>query len=425
MSKKVLVRGPALSRSGYGEQTRFALRSLRSSEEELDIYLLNIPWGKTGWINEDDEERAWIDSLLVKTNIFTQENENPSFDYSLQVTIPNEFQNLAKVNIGYTAGIETTQEAPQWLQAVNNMSHVIVVSNHSKDVFEKSQYTIHDEREGGAQVGMLKCEKPIHTVNFPVKSFETKLDPPELQLDYDFNFLTVAQFGPRKNIANTIKWFVEEFKDQEVGLVVKISHQNNSTPDRWGCKKTLKNILNECGKDAKCKVYLLHGNMSDEELDSVYRHPKIKYYVSLTHGEGCGLPLFEAAYNALPIIAPSWSGHCDFLYAPVKSKKSRREKIRPHFTKVDYELNRIPPDAGWDGVLMAESAWCYPKESSFKMKLRESQNHHSHAKTRAKDLQKHINANFSEEAQQKKFLEAFFSADNLGGNNGEQSAIIF
>ena len=43
MKKKILVRGPALSQTGYGEQCRFALRSLKSREDLFDIYLLNIP----------------------------------------------------------------------------------------------------------------------------------------------------------------------------------------------------------------------------------------------------------------------------------------------------------------------------------------------------------------------------------------------
>ena len=40
--KKVLVRGPALSQSGYGEHTRFLLRALRSREDIFDIHLLNV-----------------------------------------------------------------------------------------------------------------------------------------------------------------------------------------------------------------------------------------------------------------------------------------------------------------------------------------------------------------------------------------------
>ena len=37
MRKKILVRGPVLSRSGYGEQARFAMRYLREHEERYDI----------------------------------------------------------------------------------------------------------------------------------------------------------------------------------------------------------------------------------------------------------------------------------------------------------------------------------------------------------------------------------------------------
>ena len=67
MRKRILVRGPALSRSGYGEQTRFALRALRHHEDKFDIFLNTTSWGATSWITEDNEERQWIDNLLQKT----------------------------------------------------------------------------------------------------------------------------------------------------------------------------------------------------------------------------------------------------------------------------------------------------------------------------------------------------------------------
>ena len=103
MKKKILVRGPALSQTGYGEQCRFALRSLKSREDLFDIYLLNIPWGGTNWIFEDSEERVWLDDLIIKTKpLLEQQQANPQlplFDVSLQVTIPNELQRIAPKNI--------------------------------------------------------------------------------------------------------------------------------------------------------------------------------------------------------------------------------------------------------------------------------------------------------------------------------------
>ena len=97
MKKKILVKGPALSRSGYGEQTRFALRALRSREDIFDIYLINIPWGHTGHIAGDTEELRWIDELLIKTINLIQAQQ--PIDLSLQVTIPNEWEKIAPVNM--------------------------------------------------------------------------------------------------------------------------------------------------------------------------------------------------------------------------------------------------------------------------------------------------------------------------------------
>jgi hypothetical protein len=52
------------------------------------------------------------------------------------------------------------------------------------------------------------------------------------ELDYEDNFLMISQLGPRKNFENAISWWVEEFVDQEVGLVLKTNFRNNSIPPR-------------------------------------------------------------------------------------------------------------------------------------------------------------------------------------------------
>ena len=143
MRKKIIVRGPVLSRSGYGEQARFALRSLRKHEDRFDIYLDNTNWGHTGWVVGEGEERSYIDFLLKKTFHFLQ--TQPQFDISLQVTIPNEWERLATVNVGYTAGIETTKIAPGWIEKSNMMDKIIVISSHSKNTLVETVYDAYDK----------------------------------------------------------------------------------------------------------------------------------------------------------------------------------------------------------------------------------------------------------------------------------------
>ena len=170
---KILVRGPALTRTGYGEHARFVLRSLRQCEF-LDLYLLPINWGESAWVWEDDEERAWFDSLIKKTAIHSQ--QRGQYDMSIQVTIPNEWQQMAPVNIGVTAGIETTKVAPVWLQKCNEMDKIITISEHSKQSLINTIYEGIDQRTG--QSVKLKCEREVEIVHYPVKKYDKlpKLD---------------------------------------------------------------------------------------------------------------------------------------------------------------------------------------------------------------------------------------------------------
>jgi glycosyltransferase involved in cell wall biosynthesis len=402
MKKKILVRGPVLSRSGYGEQTRFAIRSLRAHEDKLDIFIIPTSWGKTGWIWEENEERTWMDEKIRDTALYAK--QGGQFDVSLQVTIPNEWEKIAPINIGYTAGIETTKVAPQWIEKSYMMDKIIVTSNHAKQVYEDTTYEATDKNTGQV-IKDFRCQTPIEVVNYPVRSIGNS-DSLDLDIETDFNFLVSSQWGPRKNIDNTIKWFVEEFHDQEVGLVVKLNWHNDSINDRVATQRRLKGLLQQYNQDRKCKIYLLHGSFTDQEMADLYVHPKIKAFVSLTHGEGYGLPLFEAAYHGLPIIAPDWSGHLDFLYMPVKDKKTKKERMKAMFTKVDSILGVIPPDAVWDGVLQADSMWCYSDQGSYKMRLREMRSKYDHKKAQAKKLQEWILDNFESSKMHDKFFDA-------------------
>jgi hypothetical protein len=382
MRKKILVRGPVLSRSGYGEQARFALRSLRKHEDRFDIYLINTNWGATGWTAQDDEERQYVDFLIQKTFHYTQ--NKGQFDISLQVTIPNEWERLAPVNVGYTAGIETTKIAPQWVQKSMLMDKIIVTSSHSKETLIKTEYEAYD-KSTNQPMGKVSVKTPTEVVGYPVKLTDKKNI--DLSLETEFNFLMVSQWGPRKNTAASIQWFVEKFKDNpNVGLVVKGFAKNNSTG-----------------------------------MIGLYSHPKVKALVSISHGEGYGLPLFEAAYTGLPVVTTNWSGHCDFLNMPEKrrkkgSKKKTEQYMKPMFGSVEYTLGPIQKEAVWDGVLQADSMWCYADKNSYQAVLGDVADNYSKYEEMAAKLKDWVRKEFEAEKQYDAFANAVLPAEQKAEN---------
>ena len=114
--------------SGYGHRSRDLVQSLiKVKGEEWDIKILPQKWGETPWgyLDKNDPLRSrFIYGLDRQPEIW------------FQVTIPNEWQRMAPVNIGVTAGIETTKVAPAWLQNGNAMDKIITISLHSKETYE-------------------------------------------------------------------------------------------------------------------------------------------------------------------------------------------------------------------------------------------------------------------------------------------------
>jgi hypothetical protein len=206
-------------------------------------------------------------------------------------------------------------------------------------------------------------------------------------------------------LPNTIAWFCQEFHDDEnVGLVVKTFMKGNSQID----KSFVNNALTEVASnfpDRKCKIYFLHGYMNEQELHSLYAHPKIKAMLNFGHGEGFGLPLFEAAYSGLPVITHDFGGQKDFLYAPKKSKKGN-EKLRPHFSKVNYDLKPVQKEVLWKGVIEPDMQWAYPSEASCKTAMREAIKNYGLLQGEARRLKVWLEKSFNKEDKYNFFLES-------------------
>ena len=316
MSKPtILFRGPVKTRSGYGAHSRdilFALREMNLFDISVDSSL----WGSTPLtaLEEGNEFHDWIES-----NIVTKFDGVP--DIYIQVTVPNEFRRYGKFNIGVTAGIETTVAPKEWIDGCNVMDMIITTSTFSKDVLLSTMYN-ETEKLSGKLVKQHKIEKPINVLFEGVDTsiYNNNIDESfELDIKEDFAYLFVGHWlkgnvgQDRKDVGMLIKCFIEAFKDVEdrPALVLKTSSATFSVKERENIIKKIESVVGEIKNPPS--IYLLFGDLTDSEMNSLYNHPKIKSMVSITKGEGFGRPLLEFTMTGKPLIASNWSGQKDFL----------------------------------------------------------------------------------------------------------------
>lgn len=354
MSKPNLVFcGPVATRSGYGEHARDLLTSLFRMDK-YNIKVISINWGMTP-MNALDESNPEHKQIL--DSIIPGMSEQP--DIWMQCTIPNEFQPVGKYNIGITAGVETDICSGEWIEGCNKMNLVIVPSKHAKDVFLNSKYEKRD-KQTNQPVGQIELTTPIEVLHEGVRlDIYDKKSPIEETIQNklntikeDFAFLFVGHwlkgdFGEdRKDVSALIYTFIEAFGDTEnpPALLLKTSGGAFSVTDR---SKTMEkiNLIKKMSKKQKLpNIYLLYGDLTDKEMNSLYNHEKVKAFVSFTKGEGYGRPLAEFITTGKPVLVSGWSGHTDF--------------VNPAFhTYLDGELNPVHPSAVWEGVINSGSSW--------------------------------------------------------------------
>lgn len=411
--KKLVFRGPVQTASGYGVHSRMLLKALDESGK-FDITVMSIPWGATPLIYDDTPEIRRIKELAQKFN----PNIPPDYDVSVQVTIPNEFMKLAPINVCVTAGIETDKVSPAWQVKTNEVADVLVVpSFHSARAVCAG---IYNGMKGPQQI---LNRKPLYILPEWVNTDVFNTDPTKslvvnkgsvMAMDDmpDFNFIVVglgmdkAEGEDRKNLTLTVKWFCEQFKgSKDVGLILKVSMVNCSEVDFRNVKDRIVFIKNQTGCGGQFpKIKLIHGRLSDLEMATLYKHPKVKAFVTLTHGEGFGLPIIEAAACGVPVIATNWSGHLDFLNIDGKSK----------FVPIDFKLEPIPQSAVWEGVMEKDTRWANPIENDVKMKMSKVVMSYSKPKEWATELAKHIAINYNSN------LGVMFAADVASLANGEK-----
>ena len=320
----VLVTAPIETRSGYGNHARDICRALIESNK-YDVRIQAVRWGTTPMnaLENDNPIHQEIEKRILR-----QPSMEKQPDLHLHIVIPNEFQPIAKKNIGVTAGIEHTLPPANWVEGCNRMDMTIFTSEFSRNSFRNIEYDKLDNKTK-QPIGKLKMVKPSEVlfegadpnIYKETKIFSERIKNQFGNIKEDFCFLFVGHWlggnlgEDRKDIGMLLKVFYTLFKNHKnpPALILKTSGANFSIIDRNEIMKKINQVKQTINAPKLPNVYLLHGDLTDEEMNQMYNHPKVKAHLTFTHGEGFGRPLLEASFSGKPILAPIATGQADFL----------------------------------------------------------------------------------------------------------------
>lgn len=377
----LLYQAPIATRSGYGDHARDILKSFKDLDY-YDVKIVSTRWGNTPMdqLNPNDEFHQWI-----LNNIVTEIHQQP--DVYVQMTVPNEFQNIGKFNIGITAGIETTIIPKNWVDGCNKMDLIITTSQHSKVGISGTAWT---ERHNDTKqiVAEHRVTKPVEVLfegaDYKKTDGLIKLD----DIEEDFCFLFVGHwlqgnlYHDRKDIGGMIQTFLSAFsrvKGKKPALILKTSSANFSIRDREEILKKVNDVTSQVNSDVS--IYLIHGDLTPEDMWKLYNHSKVKASLSFTHGEGFGRPLLEFSLTGKPVIASNWSGHVDFL-------------TNEGSVLLNGDLKPVDPSAA-NQFILSESQWFYVNYSDAALKLIDVHNNYSRYLTNSTKLGSENRVKFS------------------------------
>jgi glycosyltransferase involved in cell wall biosynthesis len=209
-----------------------------------------------------------------------------------------------------------------------------------------------------------------------------------------------GDFGEdRKNVGMLVRVFLETFKQAQTttppALILKTSGGVFSILDKKEILRKIDGIRSTVqltDGQVMPNIYVLHGELTDAEMNSLYNHPKIKANVTLTKGEGFGRPLLEASISGKPVIASGWSGHMDFLNAE-------------QAVLVGGELKPVHDSVVWENIIIKESSWFTPDIQQAANAMATVFMNYETFRKKARTLGKENNLNFSYQTLQKRTFE--------------------
>jgi len=248
---------------------------------------------------------------------------------------PYFIKNSGMYKIGHCE-FEATEAPEIWTRYCNMMDEIWVPTEWDRKKFVKAGVNV-----------------PIYVIHQGIDPnyFHPNYAPMTMDAKEKFKFIVNAAWFPRKNLHNLAVAFQSEFRQgEDVCLIIKTMN--------LGLNEGIENEVKKIPEDkGAANIYVKEDELPDYKMPSLYT--ACDCFVLPTHGEGWGLPIFEALACGLPVITTGYG-------APFETLKNDKGEVYPGVHFVDYtETQATDPY-----VYMEYKNWAEPNRAQFAQKMR-------------------------------------------------------
>lgn len=360
--------GPFNDYSGYGEASRNYILALNRAGVPLTIegrcFDKNPPTTGT------KEEREIINSLVSK-----------QIDYD--VVIVHLTPDLApyyidahpgKYVINYTVW-ETSRLHPLWAESCNK----------SDEIWVPCDWNVASFRESGVSKPIFKMPHGISLDYFEGYSGDN-FSIGGVDKSNTFLFYSILQWNYRKNPEALFKAYFNAFTPEDnVALILK-AYVGRGMPQEEEARQ-IKEVVGRLKKDLGLPYYppvkLITEVLSTDKMKALHLYGDA--YVSLTRGEGWGLPMMEAGLAGNPVIATGMGGNMEFMSA---------ENSFP----IDFMWTYVSGMSSFNNWYLGNQRWAEPDVIHAARLMKEVYLNRKAAKEKALLLQQRIKQEFNWDA---------------------------
>lgn len=181
----------------------------------------------------------------------------------------------------------------------------------------------------------IKQGYPAEKIEVVPEGVDVNLFHPENKQSFEkFTFMIFGKWEYRKSTEEMIRAFLEEFKDEDVQLI--LSADNDFSEDGLSTWSRLKkyNLKSD-------KIKIIHSISKQEYADYL---KKGNVFLSCSRSEGWNLPLIEAMACGTPSLYSNWGAqleYADGLGVPVKAEESEDGYCEPDFEDFKNKMREV------------------------------------------------------------------------------------